>query len=213
MSPGPSTTRVVMNLNSQLFDKIRASGRRSKVATTAPEPQRCDHAGCKKPGDHRAPMGRDREGQFFCFCLEHVRAYNASYNYFNGMTDEDVASYQKDAHVGHRPTWSMGANRGARGHREEGVDPANMADPLGMFGGRAQPLPLKPREPRHGIAAMKSLAVLGLDDSADKPMINARYKELVKRLHPDANAGDRSNEERLRQIIQAYKHLKASKIA
>ena len=38
-------------------------------------------------------------------------------------------------------------------------------------------------------------------------MIKARYKELVKRLHPDANGGDRSSETRLQDVIVAYKTL------
>jgi DnaJ-class molecular chaperone len=64
------------------------------------------------------------------------------------------------------------------------------------------------RTPKHGIAARKALHVLGLDDDAGPPEIKARYKDLVKRLHPDANSGDRSNEDRLREIINAYNVLR-----
>ena len=52
-----------------------------------------------------------------------------------------------------------------------------------------------------------------LEESADPAAIRARYKELVKRLHPDANGGDRSREEKLREIIQAYKHLRTARLA
>lgn len=142
-------------------------------------------------------MGRLREGQYFCFCLDHVREYNATYNYFNGMSDEDVLRYQKDAVTGHRPTWKMGANRAA---------PASpgMADPFHMQGKTA-----RSRAPRHGVVARKALHVLGLDDDAGPGEIKVRYKELVKRLHPDANGGDRSNEDRLREIINAYNVLRS----
>jgi DnaJ-class molecular chaperone len=74
--------------------------------------------------------------------------------------------------------------------------------------GRAAPSP-----PRHGVASAKALDTLGLDASADSAAIRARYKELVKRLHPDANGGDRSREEKLREIIQAYKHLRTARLA
>ena len=94
---------------------------------------RCQHPGCSEAGEFRAPMGRFREGQYFCFCLDHVREYNATYNYFNGMSAEAMAIYQRDALVGHRPTWSMGVNRGAKRFREEGDDPSRTGDPLGMF--------------------------------------------------------------------------------
>ncbi|SNB78364.1 DnaJ domain-containing protein [Rhodoblastus acidophilus] len=146
-------------------------------------------------------MGRLREGQYFCFCLDHVREYNATYNYFNGMSDEDVLRFQKDAVTGHRPTWKMGADR-------NGAADAGMADPFHMQGGK----PGKNRTPRHGVVARKALHVLDLDDDAGPAEIKARYKDLVKRLHPDANGGDRSNEDRLREIINAYNVLRSFRI-
>ena len=157
-----------MNLNSRLFDSIRVKPE-TKAAAPEPNRARCDFPGCSAIGEFRAPQGRDREGQFFCFCLDHVREYNASYNYFNGMSADDVAVYQRDALTGHRPTWTMGSNRTAKGFREDG-DGANEADPLGMF--RARPDVRPPRakreaaKPRVGVAAIKALDQLGLDESA-----------------------------------------------
>ena len=194
-----------MNLNSRLFDSIRVkpAGAKEQVA---PAQMRCDRPGCVKLGEFRAPMGRDREGQYFCFCLDHVREYNATYNYFNGMSDADVAKYQKDSLTGHRPTWNMGHGPG---HRVE-----DEGDPLGMFRGRAgRGAPVPPRQPHHSPATLKALAVLDLDENADPDAVRARYKDLVKRLHPDANGGDRSSEDKLREIIRAYKFLKTVKLA
>lgn len=199
-----------MNLNSRLFDSIRVKP--ASKQEEVPAQVRCDHPGCVKIGEFRAPMGRDREGQYFCFCLDHVREYNATYNYFNGMSDDAVAKYQKDALVGHRPTWNMGVNRAGKGHREDGAETTE--DPLGMFRGRpgfghAPP----PRRPAYSEATMKALGVLDLDDMADLTVVKTRYKELVKRLHPDANGGDRSSEDKLREIIRAYNFLKTVKLA
>ncbi|MEY3553657.1 MAG: hypothetical protein RL735_2005, partial [Pseudomonadota bacterium] len=109
---------------------------------------------------------------------------------------------------------NMGVNRAGKGHREEGVEPEGFVDPLGMFRDRARgPGEDRPRRPRYGLAAMKALNTLGLDETADAETIKARYKELVKRLHPDANGGDRSLEDRLREIIHAYNFLKSAKLA
>lgn len=203
-----------MNLNSRLFDSIRVKPD-TKPAKTQ-EQVRCDYPGCQAPGEFKAPQGRDREGQFFCFCLDHVREYNASYNYFNGMSADDVAVYQRDALTGHRPTWTMGSNRDKKGFREDG-DGAQAADPLGMFRARSHPRygnrQSEPAKPRVGVAAMKALDKLGLDDTAGAPTVRARYKDLVKQLHPDANGGDRSNEDRLREIISAYNYLRSVKLA
>ncbi len=204
-----------MNLNSRLFDSIRVKPD-TKAAAPAPEKVRCEFPGCTKEGEFRAPQGRDREGQFFCFCLDHVREYNASYNYFNGMSVEDVAVYQRDALTGHRPTWTMGSNRSAKGFREDG-DKEGVTDPLGMFRARTYQgrgsRKREPVKPRVGVAALKALDQLGLDETAGAPTVKARYKDLVKQLHPDANGGDRSNEDRLRDIIRAYNYLKSVKLA
>ena len=194
-----------MNLNSRIFDRIRVKPEQQIEATPAQTP--CDQPGCKCVGEFRAPMGRMREGKYFNFCLTHVREYNSTYNYFNGMTDDDVARYQKDAIIGHRPTWTMGAKRGNRGFE---ADPNAFTDPLGMFGRKTSASPREPQKPRYGVVAVKSLATMGLDISATPEIVKAKYKELVKRLHPDANGGDRSSEDKLREIIQAYKQLRSA---
>ncbi len=198
-----------MNLNSPLFDRIRVKPKAAQPIAVEAKGPRCEHPGCLLPGEHRAPQGRLREGKFFCFCLEHVREYNATYNYFKGMSDDDVASFQKEAIIGHRPTWTMGARQGDHGFAAGSATP----DPMAPFR-RARPRPGSPtRSSRFNIAGKRSLATLGLDESADAQTIRARYKELVKRLHPDANSGDRSQEEKLREIIHAYKQLRSAKLA
>ncbi len=203
-------TVVVMNLNSSIFDRIRVK-RQPQIEAT-PQHTPCDHPGCKGIGDHRAPMGRMREGKYFNFCLDHVREYNSTYNYFKDMSDDDVARYQKEAIVGHRPTWTMGAKRGNKGFE---ADPNGFEERMEIFNRRfrrGQPAQ-EPKKPRYGVVALKSLVALGLDSSATPDSIKTKYKELVKRHHPDANGGDRSTEDKLREIIQAYKQLKSAGLA
>ncbi len=198
-----------MDLNSPLFDRIRTQ----RETREAPRDgvMRCDSPGCAAEGAYRAPMGRLREGQYFCFCLEHVREYNATYNYFNGMNDADVARYIKDATVGHRPTWSMGTKRGQAGFREDGLA---TDDPLGLYPQRfRRPPPAAPkRAPRHSPVTIRAFVALDLEETASAEAIRTRYKQLVKRHHPDANGGDRSREEKLREIIHAYKTLRAARL-
>jgi hypothetical protein len=196
-----------MNLNSRLFDRIRV-----KPAPREPEPSvaRCDHPGCQNNGLYRAPMGRDREGQYFTFCIDHVREYNATYDYFRGMDDEALTKYQKEEAVGHRPTWSMGARRGAQPHQDR-VDETMFAEAR-VYRRRGTRGDGFKTEPRYNSVAMKALATLQLNASATEQTIKSRYKELVKRHHPDANGGDRSSEEKLREIIQAYNYLRTNKL-
>jgi hypothetical protein len=201
-----------MNLNSPLFDRIRVKPA-SKREETPAAAMRCDSPGCAQPGEFRAPMGRLREGQYFCFCLQHVREYNSTYNYFNGMSDADVSKYLKSDTIGHRPTWSMGVRRGQPGFREEGAPGgAGFADPLGQYRQRRHARTPRAAEPRYSPVTMRALEALALDDSARAEDIKTRYKELVKKHHPDANGGDRSCEEKLREIIHAYKTLRAARL-
>jgi hypothetical protein len=202
---------MVMNLNSRLFDRIRVGASSEKPASTT---QGCEHPGCTRAGDHRAPKGRGRENEYWRFCLEHVRAYNQSYNYFNGMSDDAVARFQKEAVLGHRPTWAMGVNASGRGRRGATAAPeagGDVEDPFGVFGARAFTATAREEEvrPRLSRPALQALDTLGLDEGVDAVAIKARYKLLVKRFHPDANGGDRSFEARLQAIIRAYNTLRS----
>ncbi|MDE2018495.1 MAG: hypothetical protein KGI57_12425, partial [Hyphomicrobiales bacterium] len=99
-----------MDVRSPLYDKIRAGKRRMEAPK--PEAPRCEAPGCTAEGLHRAPRGRGEEG-YRLLCLDHVRAFNAGYDYFRGMSDAEVERFQREAIVGHRPTRPMGARQGA----------------------------------------------------------------------------------------------------
>ena len=93
----------------------------------------CEWPGCKNKGPHRAPKGRENSREYWHFCLNHVREYNQSYNFFQGMNADAVARYQKDALTGHRPTWKMGANGGKKGKAGAEADLDAASDPFSMF--------------------------------------------------------------------------------
>ncbi|MET0606277.1 MAG: J domain-containing protein [Beijerinckiaceae bacterium] len=206
-----------MNLNSRLFDRIRIKAADDPVAK--PDEPRCDRAGCANAGLYRAPKGRNRSG-FWRYCLDHVREYNSTYNYFKDMDDDAVAAYQKDALTGHRPTWVMGQNAAPAKERRraKAARPEDVAwqDPHGTFGlGGFDPRRRRPAAeegPAIGNAARKAFETLGVEPHTPKAEVRARYKELVKRLHPDTNGGDRSREEQLQAVIRAYKTLQAAKL-
>ena len=88
-----------MKLNSKYFDSIRISRgggrRRSPEAQPSSNAPRCQWRNCTKRGLHRAPKGRDSEGEYYYFCRDHVTEYNKSYNYFAGMDEEEVVDYPK----------------------------------------------------------------------------------------------------------------------
>jgi len=212
-----------MKLNSKYFDSIRVStgrtktGARHKTAKKVEGPP-CQWKGCDKPGSHRAPKGRGRDGEYFVFCVDHVRSYNSNYNYFNGMSDGEVADFQKDAITGHRPTWKLGGNSEGAGPEDGPVkrktgdwdDYDKMQDPHGFFAKRAKEARKEAQAPRRQVKPLelKALTALHLEAEASKEDIKSRFKELAKRHHPDTNGGDKRSEEKLREVIQAYNYLK-----
>src|SRR6478752_3093351 len=95
-----------MKFDSPHFDRIRVKpSADQRVRSESPA---CDWKGCEASATHRAPKGRQREKEYWNFCLAHVREYNQSYNFFAGMSDDAVARYQKDSITGHLPTWRIG---------------------------------------------------------------------------------------------------------
>jgi hypothetical protein len=141
-----------------------------------------------------------------------VREYNKSYNYFSGLDDDAIAKFQKDSLTGNRPTWTMGVNRKDEIPRAgEGSSAANQIKSSARMRAkmaRAGVNLSSPRQRKLKALEKKAIESLNLPHSASEEQIKSRYKELVKLLHPDANGGDRSSEEKLRQIIQSYKYLK-----
>lgn len=177
----------------------------------------CSWPGCDSEGTHRAPADKKTAGdarRYRWLCEAHVREFNKTWNYFDGMSDDDVARFQKEAATGHRPTWDVGSNRTAAAASRFGfvgseADPT-VYDPFGFAtdggtttttdGARRR---LRPKE-------AKALETLGLDGEASADDIKFKYKRLVKLHHPDANGGDRSSEDRLRSVIEAYSYLKST---
>ena len=196
---------------SKYFDKIRVRpDPQAEVKAHAPI---CQWDGCEQPGTHRAPVGRMREGEYFKFCFDHVREYNKGFNYFSGVADSEIARFQKEALTGHRPTWKLGANSHASSSPDFAQKRSGAAgyyrrvrDPYGMFN-EGQEAP-RPRERKLKTLEAKALETLGLDGKATGADIKSRYKELVKRHHPDSNGGDRGSEDRFRDVLQAYRVLK-----
>lgn len=182
-----------------------------------PHAHRCEFPGCEAEGLYPAPKSREpRDGKRW-FCLAHVRQYNAGWDFFKGMSREDVERYQRADPLGHRPTWPLGSKIG--GSKPAGDDPQVwVRDDLGILADVGVVLG-QPRRRDRAEAVFhpqerEALAELGFDLAELKPplrwaQIKSQYKQMVKKYHPDANGGDREAEERLKSINQAYAYLES----
>ena len=177
----------------------------------AGHPVRCEHPGCQEAGEFRAPSDRGRRsgsdgpGAWRWLCLDHVRAFNGGYNYFDGMSPDEIADEQRPYAGWERETRAFSANANGVPRWSDFVDPldAISARFKDLKTPRADGKPLSDADRRF-------LKVLGLEPDADRRTLRTRYAELVRRYHPDRNGGDRSFEQALQDVIAAYTHLKSA---
>jgi hypothetical protein len=172
----------------------------------------CDRPGCAGEGEFRAPpadgrrSGSDGPGDWRWLCLDHVREFNAGYNFFEGMTTEEIESYQTPYGGWDRQT------RVYAGDPSPTPKWADFADPLDAIGARFRRGPAEPARAdgrELSPADRSNLKVMGLGTDADRRALRVRYAELLRRYHPDHNGGDRAHEKALQAVIQAYTALKS----
>lgn len=166
----------------------------------------CDCPGCEADGDYRAPRSRDNLGEYYWFCLEHVKAYNARWDYCKNMTAEDIEREIRRTVGGERPTWRLRDRVSSRHFRFD------IGDHLGVFGEAAHQRDRASSPPPSRLSADETAAMTLMDLTPPLTMValKSRYKLLVKRYHPDANGGDPGAEERIKQINAAYSLLRTS---
>lgn len=166
----------------------------------------CAIPGCDAPGEFKAPLqpaNFDGPGSWRFLCLDHVREHNAKYNFFDGMSADEISRAQSPL---------GGWERSSRPFAANGSDPppkwSDFADPLDAIATRFGSI-REPRKPsRFDKAQRRALSVLGLGEDADRHRLRQRYSTLVRRYHPDKNGGDRSHEGRLGEVIEAYQLLR-----
>ena len=140
--------------------------------------------------------------------MDHVREYNRTWNYYEGLSEEEVEDSIRNDVAWGRPTWRLGA-----GAREDRVRSAfdRFSSKFGLFEDGDVGSEAPPPGPRGEVE--RALRMLDLRWPTTIEEVRARYTQLVKKLHPDANGGDPEAEERLKRINQAYSVLKNSALA
>lgn len=160
--------------------------------------QPCDHAGCDLPGLYPAPKSRQHLNQRYHFCLEHVREYNKKWNFFEGFSEEQIYHQMRRDMVGDRPTWPASIPLKLEARLHEFIRKFTKDSP-----GTAKPKSAAITK------EAQALETLGLGPLADTKSIKARYRELVKKYHPDKNPDNPKALERFKIISEAYMVLRA----
>lgn len=200
---------------SSRFDHLAYIGRMGRKAYDGrvERPGECSVPGCRAPGEYRAPVTPgdfDGPGQHRLLCLDHVREHNATYDFFDGMSPEEIWAAQSPIPEHGRRVRQFAFTRGA----DPGPAWADFDDPLDAIAARFNgggSLKEARASARFSAAEQHALGVLGLKTDTDLHAVRSRYSELVRRYHPDRNGGDRSHEARLGKVIDAWQTLRKAK--
>jgi len=163
----------------------------------------CEFKGCDLAGEFKSPK---HGGGFYKFCKRHAAEYNKRWNFFDGMTDDEVKDFNEAARHGHKQTWKVGTGPVSGKKASAKLNPKNWKG-REMFEDGMSSTTRAAQRGRTRLE-MKALNELDLPKDATPADVRARYAEYVRRFHPDSNAGDRSSEEKLARVIKAWKMLK-----
>ncbi|MGI1661111.1 DnaJ domain-containing protein [Palleronia sp. KMU-117] len=189
--------------------KKRSRTRRGMSGAVETSQRACDHPGCEDQGQYRAPKSPDTLDDYFWFCRDHVREYNLKWNFFHGATEEEFEAQLDKDRVWERPTAPFGKrSEEQRAWARLGVD-----DPLQVLGENATRNPGKSITGTRKLppTERRALDILEAKDHWTKAEIRKQYKSLVKDLHPDMNGGNRSDEDRLQEVVWAWDQIKDSR--
>lgn len=170
----------------------------------------CEHEGCEDEGGYRAPKSRhhleSEVDDWHWFCLIHIRDYNARWNYYANMSESEIERERRADMTWQRPSWPLGADKGTTYRAQSS---ASLQDPFDLFksGFSSSHCEARPRFASQS-AEGKALLLLGLSSHFTQNELRKRYRELVKKHHPDANGGCLKAEETLKRINEAYEVLK-----
>ena len=191
--------------------KRRNKGRKASTGAVDTSRNKCEKEGCNKSGKYRAPKSADNNAEFYWFCMEHVREYNLTWNFFENHTPKQFQD-QVDADK----TW----DRQPKPFRDQGRESEQKAwarlginDPLDVLGekGTREEVRGAVYSKRLGATERRAIEILESKDSMTKSEIRKQYKKLVKDLHPDMNGGERADEDRLQEVVWAWDQIKDSR--
>lgn len=186
---------------------------RSRFHGRVPGQRPCAAPGCDAHGEFRAPgfraPGFDGPGEWRWLCLDHVREFNAGYNFFKGMSADEIVAAQAPYGGWERETRAFASNGADAPPRW-----SDFRDPIDALGARYAGVRRAATARSDAAAAQvdpvtaRALSTLGLKPGADLRAIRTAYSEGVRRYHPDRNGGDRRHEAKLQEVLEAWAHLR-----
>ena len=165
----------------------------------------CDWENCKNVGDYKAPTERDNSRKFMWLCKNHIKLFNKNWNYFDGMSQDEIEKFIKSDLTWHRPTQEFASNDNFFNILWNNA----LSDKFNIF--KENELTQKNRKLCE--KDKDAFKIMDLKYTSDWTSIQKQFKTLVKKFHPDKNSGNKKYEDKLKKITLAYNHLKTIMIA
>ena len=162
----------------------------------------CDWESCKESGKFKAPLEKDNSKNYRWLCEEHIKLFNKSWNYFDGMDQNEIENFLKSDLTWHRPTQKFGSSDNFFNILWTNV----LNDKFNFFKEEKNINNLNGR--KFDTKDRDAFRIMGLELNASWPIVKKQFKTLVKKFHPDRNAGNKKFEDKLKRITLAYSHLK-----
>ena len=162
----------------------------------------CDWNNCFEIGEYKAPIEKDNSRNYRLLCLNHVKEFNKNWNYFEGMDDNQINEFIKSDMTWHKPTQSFGSSDNFFKILWNNTlkDEINKSKIKNQFDNM--------RQFKFNHNDVKAFSILGLSVGMKWEKVQEKFKKLVKKFHPDMNAGNKKYEDRLKVITLAYTQLK-----
>ena len=162
----------------------------------------CEWENCKESGKFKAPQERDNSKNYKWLCKEHIKLFNKNWNYFEGMSQDEIEDFLKSDLTWHRPTQKFASSDNFFNILWNNA----LSDKFNFF---------KQEKITNGFTIRKlsekdkdAFRIMELELNADWSIIQKKFKTLVKKFHPDKHSGNKIYEDKLKKITLAYSHLK-----
>ena len=162
----------------------------------------CEWDNCSENGRFKAPLEKDNSKKYRWLCEDHIKLFNKNWNYFDGMSQNEIENFVKSDLTWHRPTQKFGSSDNFFNILWNNA----LSDKFNLF--REEKIFNNLKVRKLSEKDKDAFKIMELEFNTNWESIQKKFKTLVKKFHPDRNSGNKQFEDKLKKVTMAYSHLK-----